>query len=343
MGQRYEALDSWRGLCALLVALFHFPVISAVGGSDMVRHSYLFVDFFFVLSGFIITVTQARKADGFGRFMLKRFARLWPLHVAMLGLFVGVSLAQGDFGSDERHSGFAVITNLLMVHSWSLHQDLTWNSPSWSISVEWALYLLFGIFALMLSERAKPYVYAGLVLASIGTLFFFAPAGMGSTFDYGIARGLAGFFMGCLVARAPLRPFGTIAEVMAVLGVVVFVGSGVAPYVATFVFGAAVYVFAGSTGVLKRGLEWRPLVWLGDRSYAIYMVHAAVVAVLWAMAGRMGWESVAGRLDAGAWGDLIALGYLAVIVAAAWAVGGFERGAQRFILGAGKPRLVAAK
>lgn len=341
--QRYEALDSWRGLCALLVALFHFPVLSAVSGSDLVRHSYLFVDFFFVLSGFIITVTQTRRPDDFGRFMLKRFARIWPLHVAMLGVFLAVSLAQGDFNSDERHSALAVVSNLLMIHAWGIHNDLTWNDPSWSISVEWALYLLFAVFAWALSERVKAWAYAGLVLGGIGSLFFFAPSGMGSTFDFGLARGLAGFFMGCLIARSTARPMGTIAELMAVLGVVVFVASGVAPYIATFVFGAAVYVFANSNGVFKRALEAKPLVWLGDRSYAIYMVHAVFVAVLWAVGRKFGWGQVGGRLDVGAWGDLMAMGYLAVIVLAAWSVAWFENGARRYIIGASKPRIIAAE
>ena len=53
-GERFQVLDSWRGICALLVALFHFPTASAISQSRFIASSYLFVDFFFVLSGFVI-------------------------------------------------------------------------------------------------------------------------------------------------------------------------------------------------------------------------------------------------------------------------------------------------
>lgn len=53
-GERFLVLDSWRGICALLVALFHFPTSSIISQSAFVGGSYLFVDFFFVLSGFVI-------------------------------------------------------------------------------------------------------------------------------------------------------------------------------------------------------------------------------------------------------------------------------------------------
>ncbi|TIT90641.1 MAG: acyltransferase, partial [Mesorhizobium sp.] len=45
-GERFLVLDSWRGICALLVALFHFPTTSTISQSAFVGGSYLFVDFF---------------------------------------------------------------------------------------------------------------------------------------------------------------------------------------------------------------------------------------------------------------------------------------------------------
>jgi hypothetical protein len=51
---RFEALDGWRGICACLVVLFHFHGFSPIYSVELVRNSYLFVDFFFVLSGFVI-------------------------------------------------------------------------------------------------------------------------------------------------------------------------------------------------------------------------------------------------------------------------------------------------
>lgn len=318
MGLRFVALDSWRGICALVVALFHFPILGLVKGSPVVAHGFLFVDFFFVLSGFVIAhAYESRANDDHApwRFLIRRFGRLWPLHVAILALFVLASVIGGDFNADERHSLEAVITNLAMVHGLGVHRDLTWNGPSWSISVEFMLYLLFALLAPM---QRKAAIYAFLVLAGLAVLILEAPAGMGSTFDYGAFRGLAGFFTGALVAGLPRRAFGTLAEVLTVAMVVAFVGAGAGMFAAPFVFGLAVYVFSGSDGVLGRALLLKPFVRLGEWSYSIYMVHAMVVSAIWGFAGPLGLGRDGGHLLATSPGHeaLICAGYLAVIVAA---------------------------
>src|SRR2546428_12039863 len=87
-----SASVSWRGIAACLVALFHLEayshlVYSHLHGVPFLRNSWLFVDFFFVLSGFVIAANyQQRLLDGFGvgRFLLLRLGRLYPLHFAIL-------------------------------------------------------------------------------------------------------------------------------------------------------------------------------------------------------------------------------------------------------------------
>ena len=54
---RFYALDSWRGIAAVMVALFHMPIAWSLYDVGIVRHAWLFVDFFFVLSGFVIAFT----------------------------------------------------------------------------------------------------------------------------------------------------------------------------------------------------------------------------------------------------------------------------------------------
>ena len=88
--QRFAVLDGWRGLCALLVALYHLNVVSPFLDNGLIRHAYLFVDFFFVLSGFVITHTYWGKltdAGALGDFTVRRFARIWPLQAALLDAF----------------------------------------------------------------------------------------------------------------------------------------------------------------------------------------------------------------------------------------------------------------
>ena len=60
---RFHVLDGWRGVCALLVALFHVNAVGHFYGLPVVRNGLLFVDFFFVLSGFVITHAYAERVS----------------------------------------------------------------------------------------------------------------------------------------------------------------------------------------------------------------------------------------------------------------------------------------
>jgi len=95
--KHFRVLDSWRGIAALLVAIFHLNVYSAIYPLDFIRNAYLFVDFFFVLSGFVITHSYAGRLgtlEDLGSFAVKRLGRLWPLHVVVLLAFVAVESAK---------------------------------------------------------------------------------------------------------------------------------------------------------------------------------------------------------------------------------------------------------
>src|SRR5665647_1694184 len=93
----FRVLDSWRGIAALLVALFHLNLYSAIYSLDFVRNAWLLVDFFFVLSGFVITHSYGNRLgtlDDLSMFAFRRFCRLWPLHAVVLLAFVVVESAK---------------------------------------------------------------------------------------------------------------------------------------------------------------------------------------------------------------------------------------------------------
>lgn len=285
---RFTALDSWRGICALAVVLFHFPITDSIRTFPLFLHGYLFVDFFFVLSGFVIATAWADKlqsVDQTWRFLVRRFGRIWPLHAAVLVAFIVVAIRQGDLGSDERHSVLAIFTNLFLVHGLGMHKDLTWNGPSWSISVEALLYVLFAAFSRF---RWRTWAFAALIVTGVLVLATRAPYGMASTFDYGAFRGFAGFFMGVLLTRLASHTLGGWGELATVVVVGVFVWFNKFTILAPAVFGAAVYAFAYSRGPISRVLELPPLVKLGEWSYSTYMVHSMVVAAIWMLAPQLG-------------------------------------------------------
>ena len=346
---RFRALDGWRGICALLVALHHIEVHGWLYWQPLVRNAWLFVDFFFLLSGFVIAHAYgARLGSGAGikDFVLRRLGRLWPLHVVMLGALIALELshlllnhyhAMGDarpaFAGDR--SPFAILTNLFLVQAFGMHASETWNGPAWSISCEFYTYLVFAVVCFFTARRkARLAVSALLAIASAVILARYSDYGMRETFHWAIFRCVYGFFVGVLayeVWRAGAARGGTLAE-LAALGaaaafIVIVPGRSALEFLATPLFALVVLVFAGEQGLVSRLIIARPAAALGRWSYSIYMVHTFVLAALFSAAHAL--EGPAHRiwtirqpggqaiLDLGSplANDLLTLGFLVMVVA----------------------------
>jgi peptidoglycan/LPS O-acetylase OafA/YrhL len=293
---RFEALDGWRGVCACLVVLFHFHGYSPIQTSPLVRNSYLFVDFFFVLSGFVIAWNYASRLGSWAevrRFLVLRVGRVYPLHVFMLFLFLAYETAKllNGMGQATPPSTFAgetqpaaVLSNLFLVQSLHVHDSLTWNGPSWSISTEVWTYVIFALISVTLGMRL--WMLAAAAIVPPLALLYLSGTGMDVTFDWGLLRCIFGFALGLvcyhLHKRRPLDVAtagpvaATLVEAAVVAAVVAFVSAvGKSPWslLAPFVFAAAVLVFASEGGAVSRFFRTAPLRWLGKLSYSIYLTH----------------------------------------------------------------------
>jgi peptidoglycan/LPS O-acetylase OafA/YrhL len=356
--ERFRVLDGWRGISALLVALIHLNAYGYFVDVPLFGNAWLFVDFFFVLSGFVITHAYLDRLGGWRQtagFILRRFGRLWPLHVTVLALFVAVELSKlaltGGMTvdhppfSEEKSSVAAILTNLLMIHSLGVHDTVTWNYPSWSISTEFYTYLVFAIIvSVTRTQRARLIVPGLLAIGSAAVVVAFARDPMDTTYDFGIFRCLCGFFTGYLVyhlwrrQKAAGVPYsGAAIEVATVGAVVVFVSladNGPLAFAAPVIFGAVVLVFADEDGPVSRLMKMRPIARLGTWSYSIYMVHAFIIQVLdrgFNVVGKLAgtpvrimqsvpWEREPIELifvGSRAAMDCLAVAYLVVVVAAA--------------------------
>lgn len=333
--RRFEALDSLRGVCAVLVVMFHMPVASHWRDWGLVQHGYLFVDYFFVLSGFVIAHAYAGRLKtprDAGRFMVRRLGRVWPLHVLMLGAFVGLELARLWFHFDGAtpftgdRSVPAIFTNLLLIQALNIHPSLTWNGPAWTLSVEVACYVVFAALVLF---APKNWRWLGAVLAVVGAVMvlLFAKRFMNTTYDLAFPRAAYGFFLGCLLqglwTRLPRLKgaAATVLEAATIAGVCAFIGFATGPttVLVTVLFVFAVWVFAGEEGRLSRLLDTKPLVTLGRWSFAIYMVHMFVLVVLLIVARKLDWMPGGRRIDFGSvWlNDLFAVALFVGITALA--------------------------
>ena len=300
---RFSTLDGWRGLCALAVAIFHLPLVSHITGLGLIRHAWLFVDFFFVLSGFILSHVYApRLTDGaeIAPFMLRRFGRLWPLHIAVLGIFIllecgklvaahyGVRGEETPFTAS--HATSAILSNVFLVQAMGFQSLPTWNGASWSISTEIWISLLFALIVLY-ARRWLVGVCVAFAALSCLIIACFSPDFMQADGTWAFFRCAFGFFVGVLAyswvagRKAPGQPRPRIAALaecaaVAVICVFVTVTSGPWSLIGPLVFGVAVVVFSEERGPISRLLQHKLLRRLGNLSFSIYMVNELVAVTI---------------------------------------------------------------
>jgi peptidoglycan/LPS O-acetylase OafA/YrhL len=294
------AINGWRGPGALAIAFAHLVVYSNFIDASRISAIATLVDFFFVLSGILIAQTYGTKIGSGGdalNYMVRRFGRIWPVHAALLCLLVAYELTKlalthlglahfntAPFAPDGIDTAASIPTNLLLIQSLGLHDRETWNFPSWSLSVEFATYLVFALFCLTGTKWRRVLSVVAVVGSLIGLAF--APHGMRSTYDFGILRCLAGFFAGALTyeliatRRLPAWPLPTLVEMFALVGFGVFMGEAEgtpAMLAMPLLFCGLVLVFVEERGAVSRFFRHAVFQRCAEWSYAIYMVHAVVL------------------------------------------------------------------
>jgi peptidoglycan/LPS O-acetylase OafA/YrhL len=280
------------------VAAYHFNTQGVISALPLVRHSWIFVDYFFVLSGFVIAFSYGERIESrrisVGKFMMLRLGRIYPLHIAVLAAFilldVALYFAGGAFLSVTVHEPFtgprnpsALISNIFLLHSFGIEHEPTWNGPSWSIAAEVWSYLLFALIFLA-PKKIIPWIAATLSLGGLIVLFISKPS-IEATYDLGFVRCVYGFGLGFLLYRL-FRKIGPLgghaAELASLASVVLFVSlaEGRWTFAAPPVFALEIYVLASARGFISRTLTYAPFQLLGLVSYSIYMIHIFLEARL---------------------------------------------------------------
>ena len=308
---RFTVLDSWRGIAALGVAWYHVKADYWWLDGPFYDRLNFAVDFFFVLSGFVIAAAYGDKLrHGFStaKFMFLRYARLWPLQAFMIALLLALEIAfwaSGAFTDAAGREPFAarrewwtLPANLLLLQEF-VHPGLnSWNNVAWSISVEVGLYLMA---ALLLRWLGRHGTWVALAIALAAGVLMIAHVPL---LPYNILRGLAGFGIGMAGYEVWLRirdwqvPARTASfvELLLVAAVVLTLIYLPIRLFADLVFALVVLAFAFERGAVSALLRQRAFVWLGTLSYSIYMVHGFVIGrtydVLLVAQSFTGWQLV---------------------------------------------------
>ena len=303
MRGQIHSLTSLRFFAALSVVLFHFrdsfgSSFSLGIAANFVSRGYIWVDFFFVLSGFFIAYVYQDQFSGrsfrnYKRFIVNRIARIYPAHAFVVLLFLiwetltyflvkyfGLSALPFD----GCMSAGTFFTNMLMVHDWGgWFGNCSWNYPAWSISSEWLAYLLFPFILVVLRVAKKGWSAAIACAAVYGVLFVLSlRTGLSLKDLYSSERVLAEFTIGILLYRIFLHSSGRIAHNLfdglffLALGAVVLGLHFGFPDVIILPFLAGTILFAALSGegYVSKVFGARWLVFLGEASYSIYLVHA---------------------------------------------------------------------
>lgn len=293
------ALTSVRALLAWWVVAFHVLPVAPFGfnrRAPLLSKGMLAVDCFFLLSGFILCHVHPRILDAPRRapvadFLVSRLARIYPLHAAMLAAFganvVAYRLLRSHGHAFADDTLPALLRQVLLVHGWLPSNDFrSWNVPSWSISSEWAAYLLAPLIFFAITRASR---HALLLLLALGgglAVWLLETGRMGHA-DLKIPRVVLEFTLGATMrALVPfVLPFLLrIRNPGLVVGWLACAVAAASPHPGLLLLGMSWVLLLLSlrsertTGRLAR-LE-RVTIYLGETSFAVYMCHALVL-MLW--------------------------------------------------------------
>lgn len=303
------ALTGLRFVAALLVVLHHFAIYDRYGPPRTPLDAILGggsagVDFFFVLSGFILTYTyvdtegqlRASRRD----FWLARLARIYPIY-----LLAWVIAAPPFFWSNRslQQALTTAFSSLTLIQSWFPQAWVTaWNAPSWSLSVEALFYLSFPFIALVIPRLLnRRHLYVALaacwfaavampVLCDPTVLTTHGPLantiGAQVAWRNPVVR-LPEFLLGVILARLfvtrPARPPTLSPAIVSVaaltLSIIALTRTGSMPDVVLYtgilapLCALLIYALAFDSGPLATFFALPAVVVLGEASYALYILH----------------------------------------------------------------------
>lgn len=294
MKNKINSLETLRGFAALAVAFYHYPSTSFlhIKGGD------LGVYFFFVLSGFVIALNYFDKITNVNnliKFQIKRFFRLYPIHIFVLFLVLGIQILKllviNFFNLSPENEAFSPehwYTLRDFFHHLFLTQAifndgyaLSWNSAAWTISTEFYTYLIFALLVLMIRNNKFLFV---IILATYIIFFDFITRFTNLYFNPLFSLCLQTFFMGCIIffiyekIRYRLNDILFILLFIAAVSIfTIFKGYFGINHNLLFSIIVLLVSILKEDSFINKFLNFQPLVYFGTISYSFYMIHQSIL------------------------------------------------------------------
>ncbi|MDA0147677.1 acyltransferase family protein [Vibrio sp. LaRot3] len=314
-------LTSLRGFAALFVTLYHARLIlfpqykqPIADVTQFLENGYLWVDLFFILSGYVMIhvyqqgFKQGVTFENWWRFMSLRFSRVYPLFLVTLLALIGwesykamhtipfyagpLFESWGMIGNAPFEGPFnrgnAIMANLLMMQSMDGGM-LSWNISSWSLSIEWLIYLFFPLFAVMLFKPAAK----SLLTPALCLILIFSMASQAASLDYtkhayGFIRGCCGFLLGAwMCSRKDQLPLNKLQGSTWLLVIIASLFAAMHFKATTLTLMITYFLLVLLVGIgaiqtnsrtwLMKVIDNRITQYLGDVSYSLYLWHAVIL------------------------------------------------------------------
>ena len=308
---RYYNLDFLRGLFAVAVAIYHYEIDflypQGQTSEDLTfPAAYVAVDFFFVLSGFVLSLALNNTRLDLWQFVIRRLQRLYPLVFLALVtvtaiLFLNDQMVPYGWLAFNGDNVWSLTTALLLLNGLGFGV-VRFNYPDWSISTEMAAGLLLFLKMKYNSDAAR--VFAIFAAIIIYTNIAATSGQIAAAFDYhqplygsiGLARGIAGILIGSLIFdylsnpnrvqvqhSIPRTALFTIAEVGVIWAIWVLITSlqqTKADFTLVALVVILVVLFVNGHGLVSRLLNNRYFGFFGSISYPLYLFHVPLLRFL---------------------------------------------------------------
>jgi len=306
-----DSLTPLRGFAALWVMMFHIDgslYYRNMGSllprhlTGILSHGYLWVDFFFMLSGFIMAhvfgddLANNKSGQSVANYLWSRFTRIYPLHLFCLGLVILIAVLYPIWIPNVRDDSWrtfmswaAIPSNLLLTHAMYQQAYLSWDIVSWSIGAEWWTYVATIPLVIAL-HRSKPVtgilVMAFCSLCLAGLVYILPHKNLDTTFSLGFCRCLFEFVFGLglyrLYKAGWLENAPTDGLLAACLGSLILIFHfQLNDLLILPVFSLLILAASRNKGRFERLMRVPFAVYLGRISYSIYLVHGVVFSAFW--------------------------------------------------------------